>query len=209
VSDLQCPARILVVRHGEAAYREPDVPSDDGGWLTQRGRAQATALAHRLRDERVAAVYTSRLALAQETGQIVADELGVPATAVDGVQELSVGAPAGRPETDPEARPIYLGWLTGDLDLAVPGGETGMQVVTRFRLAVEELADRHRGETVVVVSHGGVMSLAVPHTAGNVSPGLSRDSLLEDCAVVTLEVDADGWRLVGPWPGRAEDAEAL
>ncbi|HEY7988182.1 MAG TPA: histidine phosphatase family protein, partial [Lapillicoccus sp.] len=61
MSDLQCPARFLVARHGEAMYAHPELLSDEGGRLTDLGKEQAADLAERLRGERVAAVYTSRL----------------------------------------------------------------------------------------------------------------------------------------------------
>lgn len=191
------------MRHGEASYPEPDVLSDDGGRLTARGESQARALAERLKDDGVVAVYTSPLGRAVETGAILAGIWGTTATAVDGLQELSVGDLSGRPHTDGEARRIFLAWLAGDLGVRTPGAETGAEVISRFQVAVEELADRHRGQTVVAVSHGGVMSLAVPRLAVNVSSASSRDSLLENCAVVPVEVDADGWRMTTAWPGRA------
>lgn len=206
VSDLQCPARFLVVRHGEAAYEQPEVLSDQGGWLTERGRVQAAELAEWLSGERVAAAYTSRLRRAVETGEVLGDALGLQAHAVGGIQEFSVGDLAGRPYTDPTARRVFLEWLSGHLDVRCPGAETGEEVVARFVAALDELADRHRGETVVVVSHGGVMSLAIPHTVVNASANLSRDHLLANCAVVPIEVDSDGWRLVGAWPGVAPAA---
>ncbi len=180
MSDLQCPARILVARHGEAKGPGPGLLADAGGRLTGPGRSQAAALAARLEGENVAAVYTSRLGPAVETGAILAAALGTTAIVVDGVHDLAVG----------------------DLAVGTAGAETGDEVVSRFRAALDELADRHRGETVVVVSHGGVMSPAVPHVAVPVSSAGSRDSLLEQCAVVSVEIDADGWRVKTPWPGR-------
>lgn len=205
MSDPQCPARVLVVRHAEAAYERSDVLSDEGGWLTDRGQQQARALVERLRTEKVAVVYTSRLGRAVQTGSILADGLGVETSPIDGVQEYSVGDLVGRSHTDPEARRIFLAWLAGDLSVRTPGAETGDEVVSRFACAVDEIADRHRGETVVVVSHGGVMSLAIPQTAANVSGGLRRCNLLDNCSVVPVEVDGDGWRLVGEWPERRWD----
>jgi probable phosphoglycerate mutase len=202
VSDLQCPARILVARHGEAMYADPDMLSDEGGWLTDLGKEQAADLGERLRGERVAAVYTSRLARAQETGAVAGDRLGLTPVTVQGVQEFSVGSLAGTPALDPEAREVFVAWVTGDLGRRWPGAETGSEVVARFVAAVEWLADQHRGETVLVVSHGGVMTLAIPNTAENTRPELALDALIPNCAVAEVEVDADGWRLVGPWPGR-------
>jgi broad specificity phosphatase PhoE len=202
VSDLQCPARILVARHGEAAYSQPDVLLDEGGSLTERGREQATQLGERLRGERVTAVYTSTLERARQTGAIVASALSLSATAVDGIQEFSVGALAGRSGDDPSGRATYLAWLAGHLERRWPGAETGTEVVSRFVAALDTIADRHRGETVLVVSHGGVMTLSIPNTATNVSSTLAQDAVIANCAVAELAVDADGWRLVGPWPGR-------
>lgn len=202
MSDLQCPARILVARHGEAMYADPELLSDEGGWLTAQGNEQAAGLGERLRGERLAAVYTSRLARAQETGAVVGDLLGLAPTTVEGVQEFSVGSLAGTPAVGSRAREIFVAWVTGDLRRRWPGAETGTEVVARFVAAVEALADRHRGETVLVVTHGGVMTLAISNTAENVRPELALAAMIPNCAVAEVDVDADGWRLVGPWPGK-------
>jgi probable phosphoglycerate mutase len=208
VSDLQCPARFLVTRHGEATYAQPELLTDDGGRLTDQGKEQARGLGERLRGERVAAVYTSRLARAQETGAVVGDRLGLTAATVEGLQEFSVGSLAGTPATGSTAREVFVAWVNGDLDRRWPGGETGSEVVARFVAALEGLADRHRGETVLVVTHGGVMTLAIPNTAVNVRPELALDAMIPNCAVAEVEVDADGWRLVGPWPGIGQNSLA-
>jgi len=113
-----------------------------------------------------------------------------------------VGSLAVTPAMGPDARKVFVAWVNGQLDRRWPGGETGSEVVARFVAGVEALADRHRGETVLVVSHGGVMTLAIPNTAENVRPELALDAMIPNCAVAEVEVDADGWRLVGPWPGR-------
>jgi probable phosphoglycerate mutase len=205
VSDLQCPARILVARHGEATYEGGDVLTDAGGRLSEAGVGQARALAERLSGERVAAVYASRLHRAQETAAIVGERLGLPVTDVAGVEEFRVGALEGVAWSAPEARAATAtvrAWTGGDLSRRWPGAESGEEVVARFSAALAELADRHRGETVVVVSHGGVMTLGITHTALNVAPETRTQLDLPNTAVATVEIDADGWRLVGPWPGR-------
>jgi broad specificity phosphatase PhoE len=201
VSDLFCPARILVCRHAEATYERSDLILDDDGWLTERGRAQARDLGARLAPERVAVVFTSTLGRARETGELVGAALGVPVRAIAGVQEFSVGRFAGRPTSDHCVDEVFAAWSRGDLSIGCPGAETGAEVVSRFAEALETLAEQHRGETVVVISHGGVMSLAMPNLSTNATSGLARNALLPHCAHVPVEIDADGWRLVGPWPG--------
>ncbi len=203
MSDLQCPARILIVRHGEATYERPNILTDAGGVLTETGRRQAQDVADRVAGDRVAAVYTSRLGRAQETAGIVGERLGLPVTVVDGVEEFHVGSLEGKSWSAPEAGATVLAWAGGDLARRWPGAESGDEVVVRFVAALEGLADRHRGETVVVVSHGGVMTLGVTHTALNAAPETRRQLDVPHGAVATVEVDADGWRLVEPWPGRA------
>ncbi len=76
MSDLQCPARVFVARHGEAVY-ESELLSDAGGWLSPLGREQARELAQSLSGERIARVWTSDMARAVQTGEIVASVLGV------------------------------------------------------------------------------------------------------------------------------------
>ena len=75
----------------------------------------------------------------------------------------------------------------------------------RFAVAIGEIADVHRGETVLVFSHGGAMSPAIPRLSVNVGNNLAGQGFLPNCAVAEVEVDADGWRLVS-WPGASEQA---
>ena len=68
MSDLQCPATILVARHGDAPYVETWF-SDEGGWLTAAGRQQATTLAQALAGRRISRVWTSDVSRAvQQVG---------------------------------------------------------------------------------------------------------------------------------------------
>lgn len=169
MSDLQCPARFLITRHGEATHPVPGVDAGGGGELTGLGRRQAADLAATLVAQRVAAVYASTMSGAVQTGERLATGLGVRLQVVDGLQEASTG-------------------------------ESGSEIMRRCRDALAALSDLHRGETVVVVSHGGVMSLVLPHLAGNVPDDLARERSVPHCVPAELCVDGDGWRLVS-WPG--------
>ena len=171
MSDLQCPATVLIARHGEAMTAVDGVLSDDDGPLTVKGRGQVHDLVGQVRGRRVAAVYSSRTRPSIESAELAASELGLAPVAVDGLQEFSVGDLAGASFHD-EAR---------------------------FTEAIEEIADVHRGETVLVFSHGAAMSLAIPRLAANMRNDLARQRVLPNCAVAEVEVDSDGWRLVS-WP---------
>ncbi|MCW2832751.1 MAG: hypothetical protein JWN68_704 [Nocardioides sp.] len=192
MSDLQCAVRVFVARHGEAEY-ETDVLADRGGSLTRLGREQAAALADILVGERIAHVYVSSMSRAVQTGEIVAARLGVAVTVREALCEFSVGSYAGQPvEPDPFAA-TYGHWLAGDLAARIDGGESGAEVVERVSAVLQEIADAHRGEAVLVVSHGGVMCTALPQLAGNLSAGHPAGRALANCAVVRLDADIDGW----------------
>jgi broad specificity phosphatase PhoE len=203
VSDLQCPVTLLVARHGDATYPVPGVLTDDGGRLTDKGAAQATELAERLRSRRVAAVFTSTMNRAVETGRIMAERLGSPVRVIEGLQEFSVGDLAGVPYRDPRPQSVFDAWLDGDLSVGCPGAETGLDVVRRYEGALAGVADEFRGETVAVISHGGVMSLVLPRLADNTPNDLARQRLLPNCVPAELAVDGDGWLLVS-WPGSTD-----
>ena len=195
MSSLQCPTRVFVARHGEAEY-ETDLISDDGGSLTLLGRRQARGLAEKLRGERIARVWTSSLSRAVQTAEIVAGPLGVDVVVREGLREYAVGAWAGTDGDEGAVMgEVFEAWLGGDQDAEVPGGDRVDVFVDRVTTVFEEVADQHRGEAVLVVSHGGAILAAVPRLLG-LPAAFVRDRTLENCGVIELETDADGWRLV-------------
>ena len=200
MTDLQCAARVFVARHGEAVY-ESELLSDAGGWLSPLGREQARALAERLAPERIARVWTSDMARAVQTGEIVAAALGTDVVVRTGLREFGVGHAAGTTgDPDPFAE-TFAAWLDGDLTARIPGGESGEEVTARYGAVLEEIADAHRGEAVLVISHGGVMCMALSALAGNLALNHSRDRPLPNGGVVALEGDADGW-VARSWAGQ-------
>ena len=80
-----------------------------------------------------------------------------------------------------------------------PAGPSDGTAVARCRAALEELADLHRGESVLVVVDGQVLE---PALTPLVRRGLGSGPRRTPYRPVTLEVDGDGWRLVDrPGPG--------
>ena len=204
MTDLQCPARVFVARHGEAAY-ESSLLSDAGGWLTPLGRQQARGLAESLAGERITRVWTSDMARAVQTGEIVASVLGVDVLVRTGLREFGVGDAAGTDgDPDPFAE-TFTSWLAGDLTARIPGAESGGEVVDRYEAVLTEAADDHRGEAVLVISHGGVMCMALPLLARNLDIGHARELPMPHCGVVALQIDADGW-VARSWAGSPLEA---
>lgn len=193
MSDLQCAARVLVARHAEAAFVE-DVFSDEGGSLTSTGRQQAEELAGRVASARVRAIWCSDSSRSVQTAEIVAARLGVPVTVRKTLREVHVGELAGETFDKDRLRELADRWRAGDLDAAFPGGETGREVLERYRAQLEEIADVHRGESVLVIAHETALGLVVPALAGHAAVIEEWDNT----AVLELSGDADGWVLETP-----------
>jgi len=191
---LHCPATVLLARHAEAAY-EATTWSGEGGSLTRAGRAQAAALAGKLHGARVAHVYCSTMARAVQTAEIVAATLGVAVSTRVGLEEFSTGSFGDvERDTDPFAE-TFARWLDGDLSARVDGGENGSEVLARAANVLDEIADAHPGETILVVSHGGILTLAI-RTLLTAEPGITPKQFA-NCAYAESELRGDGWRLTG------------
>ncbi len=193
MSDLFCPATLVLARHATAEFVE-DVFSDEGGSLTPGGRAEAAALAESVADRRIAAVWSSDFARAVQTAEIVAARLGVAVTTRPSLREVHVGDLVGEPFDQARIDAVSRHWHEGDLTAAFPGGDSGTDIVARHRDQLEEIADQYRGETVLVVGHETALSIVVPVLAG-LSPDWARDQRWANAGTVTMEHDADGWRL--------------
>jgi broad specificity phosphatase PhoE len=152
--------QILLTRHGETAWNatgrlqgHTDIPLNDAG------RAQARTLAESLANARLAAIYTSDLARARETGAIVAAALALPTPEVDPeLRERRFGIFEGltRDECATNHPDAWRAWVaqTG----APPGGEPRELAIARMARVLTRLATAE-GDPILVISHGGVMRL--------------------------------------------------
>ena len=166
--------RILLARHGETEWNRL------GRWqghadppLNETGRAQATALARELGGDGVAAIYASDLRRASETARIVGDRLGLPVTQDPALREIDVGSWSGltRDEVRERYPEGFARWLAGEIG---HDGESRDELAERVVPAVESIAERHPGELVLVVTHGGAIRALRRHAAGD--PGESLEN---------------------------------
>src|SRR5919204_950818 len=156
---------LLLARHGETDWNRArrwqghaDRP------LTDRGRAQAAALAERLADIALDAVYSSDLRRARDTAEAVAAIQGVDVVELAELREVNVGSWEGLTRDEAEARlPDGLRrWRAGGTGW--DDGETYAEMSRRVLAAVERIATDHEGGRVLIVSHGGPIR-AVPGAA--------------------------------------------
>ncbi|MBE3587157.1 MAG: alpha-ribazole phosphatase [Thermoanaerobacteraceae bacterium] len=152
--------RLYLVRHGETIWNARlKFQGHSDIALSPRGVEQAEALSRRLMGERFHAVYASDLQRAVETARILAAPHGLEVRQVPALREIHFGAWEGL--TVNEIRARYASeiqkWWDGPLNTRIPGGETLAEVVERVTRTVRELVEKHAGEQVLVVSHGGAI----------------------------------------------------
>lgn len=185
-------ARILLARHGLADY-ESELVTDDGGSLSDEGRAQARGLAEALRGEGISRVWCSPLSRAVQTAEIAAASLGVDVVVREGLREYGVGALAGTDADESAALgPVFEAWLHGDDTATIPGAEAIIDIVARVTRVLDEVADRHPDEAALVVSHGGAIMTTVPELLGR-PRHTAWDLVLPGGGHLALERGADGW----------------
>lgn len=187
--------KLHLVRHAESTANVLRILNTrmPGPPLTERGRAQAEALAESLAGETVVGVYSSVAVRAQQTAAPVAALHGLEVQVIEGVQEIFVGDLEDRGDRagiDAYAR-IYYPWTLGELAHSMPNGESGQQVWDRFCDAVSQVRAKHEQEhpdgTVVLVSHGGAMRLCAELLADNVPPNLAEAGLIPNTGSIVLE----------------------
>lgn len=156
--------RIIAVRHGETDWNastriqgQRDIAlNDKGQWQAQRA-AQVLADG----DEPVAAIYSSDLARAFETARSIGGALGIAVDTDQRLRERGFGEFEGNTFVELEqAFPHDAArWRARDPAWAPPGGETLLDLGARVRAVTNDLAQRHLGQQIVLVAHGGVLDM--------------------------------------------------
>lgn len=203
MSDLQCPAKFVFARHGDAVVPAAGGPRQ----LTQRGEEQARTLARSLEDQRVAALWCSSQMRAQQTASIVGDLLALPVHSDDRLREFMIDERHPVAAAD-NADAVYRGWLDGDLSGEILG-ETAQDILGRLSDIVDELADQHRGETVAFITHGGITTLGLVALCRNLRVEITDQRPLDNGQTAEIEVDSSGWTCLrwadAPPDGRAAE----
>jgi 2,3-bisphosphoglycerate-dependent phosphoglycerate mutase len=164
---------LLLVRHGESApARDGDpFPLVDGHGdppLDPVGHDQAERVADRLAREPITAIYVSNLRRTAETAAPLAGRLGLEPRIDRDLREVYLGEWEGGSfrkhvaENHPVAQRMYAQQRWD----VIPGAEPAEAFAARVRGAIERIAAAHPGETVAVVSHGGVIGQVLVEATG-------------------------------------------
>ena len=159
--------RVVIVRHGQTQWNIRQVRQGHlDSPLTDKGIAQAKALGQRLAREKFSALYSSDLGRAVQTAETIAAVTGHSIVTDARLRERNLGIFQGlNGDEIKEKFPEQYRWhRTLDPDYVIPAGESVKQQIERNVICLSEIAEKHFGQTVVVVTHGGVLSGLFRHT---------------------------------------------
>jgi broad specificity phosphatase PhoE len=168
---------LLLVRHGETDWNaEGRLQGHTDRPLNADGREQAKKLADRLEGDGIAAVYASDLSRARETAEIVGERLGLIVVIDPDLREKNWGTWEG---------------LTGpERDRVEFVGESTQEHSERMLRAVRRIAERHPGDRVLVVTHGGSVRRLQTAVYG-MAP-----AVIENCAIWAMTHEDGNFRPV-------------
>jgi broad specificity phosphatase PhoE len=155
---------IYLVRHGQTAWNKEeifrgrtDIPLDE------TGLKEAEGMAGFFDGIPIEAIYASPLTRAWQTAEALARPRNLEIQRREGLIDMCFGRWERRAfkevmETESE---LFRVWVEETHRLAIPGGETIGQVQERAMAVVNEVADRHAGKAVVLVTHRVVNKLII------------------------------------------------
>jgi len=166
--------RIYLVRHGTTLLNRTnryrgriDIPLDEGGWQ------DAWAVAGRLSEVSLDAVYASPLRRARDTARVIADAAGITVVQdLPGLLNLACGrwdglTPQEAARGYPREYAAYQDYAPG---AATPQGESLDLAAQRMLLSLRLLASLHPGGSVAAVSHAATVRLTICHAVGGPRP---------------------------------------
>lgn len=151
------PARLLLIRHGQAGGH--DTLYGPTTSLTTTGRLQAERIVQSLRDASLRHIYVSPFTRAQQTAQPSITGTGLPCQTDDRLREFHLGDEQTSTIHELVNNRSYL--ATWRAHHGPEAGETLGEFQGRVSDALDEIATRHDGEAVALFTHAGTIAAAM------------------------------------------------
>jgi broad specificity phosphatase PhoE len=162
-------SRLIIVRHGETVNNcENRIQGHCDSKLTPKGLRQARRLAHRLRKLKIDKIYTSDLGRAYATTLEVARHHRIAIVRDPRLREIHLGDWEGMTpeEVDKLYDKGYQRWLKKPTACVIPRAESPAKFRKRVTVRVRAIAKANSGKTVLIVTHGGVITALVTDWLG-------------------------------------------
>jgi len=189
-------AIFLLVRHAATDLIDTTLAGwTEGVHLNEEGRAQARALAERLRRVAISALYSSPLDRALETAELIGGPMKLQVRLCDEAGEVRFGDWTGR-----EFKALHddLSWNRFNTLRSLtrpPGGEMILEVQARMTGLLNRLSDLHPGATVAIVTHADVIRGTIAHYAG-IHPDLMHRLEISPASISIIDAGEFGPRIL-------------
>jgi len=161
---------VIFIRHGETLWNiEGRVMGQLDSPLSERGERQAAAIARRLSATSFDHLYSSDLGRAVQTATAIANKCNKDVNLETGLRERNMGVFQGRTREEKKAEypEVWKECKAVGPDYIIPGGgESQKKRLARSIEVMNRLADTHPDETLVVVSHDGILRGFFSHLLG-------------------------------------------
>jgi len=153
---------LVLVRHGVTGFTlEKRFCGVSDPPLVEQGRLEAKAVAERLVSRGgIDLIVSSPMSRCRDTAAVIASAVGAPVEYDDDLREVSFGAWEGLTFSVVQERwPRELELWLGDTSISPPDGESYDSLRHRCLAAQQRIVNRHRGQTVCVVTHSRVVAM--------------------------------------------------
>ena len=185
--------RVWLVRHGQPAEEAHQrcYGSLDVG-LSETGRAQMSQAAQYLETEPISAIYTSPRSRSRESAVLLAASRSRPVEVVLDFREIDFGDFEGLAYGEIAARypDRYRQWMETPTQIRFPNGESFAEMRVRVLRAFDRIQRERDGQTVAIVSHGGVNRILIANALQMPDECIFR--LAQDYAAINLLVMMEG-----------------
>ena len=182
------PARLLLIRHGQSTWNdERRIQGQLDPPLSKLGHEQARRLAARLSGRRFEGFYSSDLTRTRETAEEIARVIGRQPVLMPALREVMLGDWEGLRTEDIEKRfpEDWLRWRELPSWDIPPGGEGAAPFEARVLRVIDEILVRHPQGQTLIVTHGGVIQVALGRLLRSTSDGLF-PFVIDNCSISTL-----------------------
>ena len=145
--------RLYVIRHGITENNVNNLVNGRNDIdINSRGIKESGIVSLMLKDLMFDKVYCSPLLRAKHTMEIV-NSNKFPVIYDERLMERDAGVMTNKPIEN-----IDLSiWYNLDIDAVYGGSESFKEVVARVKSFLDEIKEKHKGDTLLLVTHGGVM----------------------------------------------------